>query len=153
MLLWRISSHQNLDGGGGLHTSARWHTQGRRVVYLAEHPAAALLEVLVHLELDPENLPPAYKLLKIEAPANLSIQNLTDSDLPPGWRQDSTVTRRLGDEWLAARSSALLRVPSAVAPETLNYLLNPLHPRAAALKILSCRSYPWDERLIESRSR
>ena len=57
MFLWRISNHRTLDGRGGLETSARWHTLGRPVVYLAESVASALLEVLVHLELSPVGLP------------------------------------------------------------------------------------------------
>jgi len=57
MFLWRISNHATLNGRGGLYTSARWHTAGRLVVYLAESSAGALLEALVHLELKPGRLP------------------------------------------------------------------------------------------------
>ena len=38
------------------------------MVYLATSPAGALVEVLVHLELDPQHLPASYKMLKAEAP-------------------------------------------------------------------------------------
>ena len=51
MFLWRISNYRTLDGRGGLETSARWHSQGRPIVYLAESVSGALLEVLVHFEL------------------------------------------------------------------------------------------------------
>ncbi|MGH7819352.1 MAG: RES family NAD+ phosphorylase, partial [Candidatus Binatia bacterium] len=46
MTLWRISNHSELKGIGGLRASGRWHTAGRPIVYLAEHPALCLLEVL-----------------------------------------------------------------------------------------------------------
>ena len=48
-------------------TAGRWHTRGRRIVYCATSPAAAALEVLVDLELDPASLPLRYRLMKIEA--------------------------------------------------------------------------------------
>jgi RES domain-containing protein len=148
MFLWRISNHRTLDGRGGLETSARWHTQGRPIVYLAESVAGALLEVLVHLELSPERFPKSYRLLKIEVPDDLSVEALSQSDLGETWIDDETLTRTLGDQWLASRRSALLHVPSAIAPETFNILLNSAHDEARRLKIVSHREYPWDLRLL-----
>jgi RES domain-containing protein len=43
----------------------------------------------------------------------------------------------------------LLRVPSAVVPETCNVLLNPEHPDARRFKVVWHKSYPWDRRLLE----
>ncbi|MBI3680362.1 MAG: RES family NAD+ phosphorylase [Acidobacteria bacterium] len=43
MTLWRVTNHVRLDGGGGLRAPGRWHTRGRRIVYCAPDPAAALL--------------------------------------------------------------------------------------------------------------
>lgn len=148
MFLWRISNHRTLDGRGGLETSARWHTQGRPIVYLAESVAGALLEVLVHLELGPVRLPKSYRLLKVEVPDDLPIEALSASDLGETWINDETTTRTVGDQWLASKRAALLRVPSAIAPETLNVLLNSSHEEARRLRIVSHREYPWDLRLI-----
>jgi RES domain-containing protein len=148
MFLWRISNHPTLDGGGGLETSGRWHTQGRPTVYLAENVAGALLEVLVHLELSPVRLPKSYRILKVEAPDDLGIGELSANDLSENWNRDETETRTLGDEWLASRRTPFLRVPSAIAPETFNVLLNSAHEEARLLRIISHREYPWDLRLI-----
>lgn len=148
MLLWRISNHPTVDGGGGLETSGRWHTQGRPIVYLAESVAGALLEVLVHLELSPIRLPRSYRLLKIEAPDELSMRELSANDLSEKWTGDENETRTIGDEWLASKRTLLLRVPSAVAPETFNVLLNSALEEIQRLKIISHREYPWDLRLI-----
>ncbi len=148
MFLWRISNHRTLDGRGGLETSARWHSQGRPIVYLAESVAGALLEVLVHLELSPVRLPKSYRLLKVEAPDDISIEVLSPTDLNESWTEDETLTRTLGDRWLASKRSALLRVPSAIAPETLNVVLNPAHEESRRLRIVSHREYPWDMRLL-----
>ncbi len=148
MILWRISNYATLDGQGGLSASARWHTQGHAIVYLAETPAGALLELLVHLELDAASLPGSYQLLKAAAPDEVAVQTKADSDLPSNWREDLLSTRTVGDEWLAARSTALLRVPSVIVPETYNVLLNPRHTDAARVKVLWHRRYGWDKRLL-----
>lgn len=148
MILWRISNYATLDGRGGLLASARWHTRGRRVVYLAESAAGALSEVLVHLELDSAHLPKHYKLLKVEAPDNVSMQTLQKHDLPSNWAEDVIETRSVGDRWLALKSSALLKVPSVVVPETFNLLLNPEHGEAASIRPVWHREYPWDKRLL-----
>jgi RES domain-containing protein len=148
MLLWRISNHRTLDGRGGLETPARWHSQGRPIVYLAESVPGALLEVLVHLELSPARFPKSYRLLKIQAPDDISIATPGASDLGENWTRDETLTRTIGDQWLASNRTALLRVPSAIAPETFNVLLNSDHEHARRLRIVYHREYPWDLRLV-----
>lgn len=150
--LWRISNHHDLSGEGGLRYSARWHTAGRRIVYLAESPAGALLEVMVHLELDSADLPPAYTLLRVEVDPKLVISSLS----PPvgeAWKTDLSVTRSAGDKWLEDGLSAMMRVPSAILPRTFNVLLNPLHPEAALASIKEATDARFDRRLLrQSRS-
>lgn len=150
MRLWRISNHASLSGDGGLYASGRWHSRGRRVVYLADHPASALVEVMVHLEIDPEDLPIHYQLLGIEVPDDVAVTALAESELPDGWRQQIAVTRARGDEWLRAGATALLRLPSAIVPEAANYLLNPAHADAARISIASALRAPFDPRLMAS---
>lgn len=149
MMLWRISNYMNLDGRGGLFSAARWHSQGRPIVYFAESPSGALTEVLVHLELDDASFPDNYRLLKAEAPDDMSLQLVLESDLPPDWRKNEIATRTVGDEWLVQATTALLRVPSAIMPETFNVLLNPSHTDSSRIKILWHREYPWDHRLFQ----
>ena len=149
MVLWRISNHRTLDGRGGLKASARWHTRGRPIVYLAETATGALTEALVHLELDPNSLPRNYKLLKSVAPDDISIRSVTKADLPKNWVEDEVATRTIGDEWLTSNETALLRVPSAIAPESFNVLLSPMPREAARVVVVDYRDYPWDRRLLE----
>lgn len=52
MELWRISNYADLSGEGGLRAAGRWHTRGKRIVYLTDHPASALLELLAHMDRD-----------------------------------------------------------------------------------------------------
>jgi RES domain-containing protein len=148
MRLWRISNHASLSGDGGLYASGRWHPRGRRVVYLADHPASALVEVMVHLEIDAEDLPSHYQLLGVEVPEDAAITTLGENDLPAGWRQQLPLTRARGDDWLRAGATALLRVPSAIVPEAANYLLNPAHPDAARIGIASAIRAAFDPQLM-----
>jgi RES domain-containing protein len=117
-------------------------------VYLAESPSGALLEVLVHLELDVTHPPKSYRLLKAEAPDHLASMRVGEKALPKNWTSDVVATRTVGDEWLAAGKAALLRVPSAIVPETFNILLNPQHADVRRIKVLWHEEYPWDSRLF-----
>lgn len=147
MRLWRISNHASLSGDGGLYAAGRWHTRGRRVVYLADHPASALLEVMVHLEVDAEDLPSHFQLLAVDVPDDLKITTVDEAALPPRWREQTALTRARGDDWLRGAATALLRVPSAIVPDAANYLLNPAHPDAVRLGIAHAVRAGFDPRL------
>ena len=145
--LWRISDYIDLSGEGGRKAGARWHTAGSRIVYLAESPMAALVETLVHLEVDSEETPDFYTLLKVSVPDGFAIRSL---DPPAGaeWKQNQELTRRIGDAWLASLETPLARVPSVLAPHTWNYLLNPEHPDAAKVEVAEVIREQFDNRLF-----
>lgn len=147
MRLWRISNYTDLRGLGGKVASGRWHTKGQPIIYLAESPAGAMMERLVHLFQFAGKIPRTYHLLEVEADESLGIQDL----LPLAdaqWREREDVTRAAGDRWLAALASPLARVPSAVVPRTWNYLFNPLHPDASRAEIVSELDGSFDARLF-----
>jgi RES domain-containing protein len=150
MILWRISNRCDLEGVGGERADGRWHTgaRGKRIVYLSEHPALALIEVLANLKGNPRFFPDAYQLMKAAVPDSVSR---TAVDLPPGWRTNQAQTQSAGDGWLSAKSSAMLSVPSLPAPESTNYLLNPLHPDARAIEVAWCKWITYDKRLFHLR--
>ena len=148
MQLWRISNYADLTGAGGMLASARWHIAGRPVVYLAETPAGALLEVLVHLELDEAHRPATYKLLRIEAEDGIAVQRTDLASLSSDWRVKESETQAIGDAWLRGGNTALLAVPSAIVPETSNWLLNPRHPEAPRLRVTHVLAAPYDARLF-----
>ena len=118
------------------------------IVYLAEHPALALLETLVHLELDLDEVPNDFSLLEVEYEHSEGVAPLAGNALLPHWRNDEAHTRAIGDEWLASSYSPLLRVPSALVPKAYNYLLNPRHPDARHAKIIEVTVHPYDARLL-----
>ena len=148
MILWRISNYQSLDGTGGLYVSGRWHTRGHPVVYCTLNPATALLETLVHMEIDSEDRPERFQALRIEGPDSLSLEKIETGALPPDWAQEMTITQSIGDRWLSEARSLLLQVPSVLVPETWNVLLNPQHAEARLLKITTTYEHAFDARLF-----
>jgi RES domain-containing protein len=145
--LWRVSRHRDLAGTGGLFVSGRWHTQGHLVTYAAEHQGTAQLEWLAHLEVTPDGFPRTVPFSEIDAPDDVSQTELSDDDLPAGWKSDQHITQSRGDEWLDSGRAALLFVPSALVPAR-NVLLNPSHPDSRRIRIVRSFDYPLDPRLL-----
>jgi RES domain-containing protein len=106
-----------------------------------------MVEVLVHLELQEDELPPSYTLLKVEAPASVAIEEIS-VPAKENWKADLSISKRLGDEWLRSANTALARVPSAILPNTFNYLLNPLHRDAKKIRISNATRAAFDPRLL-----
>jgi len=114
------------------------------VVYLAESPAGALIETCVHTSSN--DVPPSFTLLKISG-ADLPFEEIELGRLDRDWPDRVETTRELGSSWLKRGGEALLRVPSALVPETANYLLNPLHKDAGGFSIEGSFVFPFDARL------
>lgn len=149
MLVWRLCRrpHADLLGEGGRLVSGRWHTAGRPVIYTAYEPALAILEVRVHLDLPFDLLPDDYVMMGIDLSALPGPIPAVD---PAAASQSNT--QAVGDTWLRDMNSAVLRVPSVLMPSALaprggNFLINPLHPDAGAIKIAKIEDYKFDERL------
>ena len=118
--------------------------------HCSESPAAALLEILVHFEIDVRDLPTRYRLLELRGPDDLVIEDVPAADLPMDWLDQTHVTRAIGDRWLQIGRSPLLRVPSAVVPEAFNVLLNPGHEHAGRLTVAQVSDHVMDPRLLTS---
>lgn len=148
MKLWRISNYADLTGTGGLRAAGRWHNRGIPIVYLGESVALAMLETLVHFELAPDEVPDNFQLLAVTTEDDIAVAQLSEDVLMADWQNNQDYTRAIGDEWLMSASSVLLKVPSAIIPESYNYLLNPRHVDADKIQIASVRHCPFDQRLI-----
>ena len=148
--LWRLYRAQHgpgLDGAGGTFASGRWHTRGLPVVYFGASAAIVVLERLAHT--DPDLLPKDLRLAHFEFPEAISGTKVEAlAPLPTDWFQDEQATRRIGGQWWRERSSCLLVVPSAILPEESNLVLNPQHPDATSLRLISERPFTFDPRLI-----
>ncbi|MBK6727883.1 MAG: RES family NAD+ phosphorylase [Xanthomonadales bacterium] len=128
MRLWRISRYRGLSGEGGLHADSRWHHAPRHVLFAAEHPALAMLEVLAHLQIDLAQMPTTLRLFAIDLKPRASIS--LAPELPSGWQANLPTTQALGNAWLDASKSLLLKIPSAILPHASNYAINPRHKQA-----------------------
>lgn len=113
------------------------------MVYCSDHPATALLEILVHI--NAQNLPPTYQLLEIEVPDSVSIAS---PDLTADWQSDLSGTQRLGAMFVSANATAIMRVPCLIVPFASNYLLNPALLERDGIRIASVTTHPIDARLL-----
>lgn len=152
MRVWRICRKPYVDNAldriAGMYTSGRWHTKGNPIVYTASSASLAALEVLVHV--DPLTAPSDLRLLAIEVPDDLPTTVLESTMLPGDW---STVPappslQTLGVSWLTSGGSAVLSVPSAVITVERNFLLNPRHPEAQRIRIISEEASSFITRLL-----
>ena len=150
MRIWRIAGRRRtkLDGLGARRSGGRWNSKGIALVYASSTLSLTVLEKLVHV--DPDTMPLGQVELEIDVPDRL-ITTLPRRRLPRGWRRIPPIraTQLLGDAWVASAISAVLAVPSAIVPAELNYLINPLHPDAARIKIVRRRSFSFDPRLVK----
>ncbi len=145
MQLWRISNHADLSGTGGLRYSARWHTKGRPIIYAAEHPAGALSEFLVYIDL--EDFPKTFQLITLEVEDSAQAPGVAPHQLPAGWISDTGASRAIGDDWLERGTSLLFRVPSVLVPGAYNILINPNHQDMDKVRIVKIETVPLDGRL------
>jgi RES domain-containing protein len=152
--LWRIASDlpgnpaDELNGLESLESGGRWSRPGTPLVYLCTTPALACLETLVHLE--PGPLPEDRFLVLVEVPAELwAARQCLVPEQHPGWDAvpHGPVSQHWGMRWVAGRGSALACVPSVIAPEVSNLLLNPAHPEARQISARKLRRWTYDPRL------
>jgi RES domain-containing protein len=130
--------------------SGRWHTRGQPVLYCATHPAAAVLEQLVHQEIRRPEALQGYRMLEIELPDDVHADRIEFADLPDQWPGDISLTRRIGDEWIAGGDTAVLHVPSAIVTATYNTVINPKHADVRRLQVLADQPFVFDPRLLGS---
>jgi RES domain-containing protein len=134
------------SGEGAARTEGRWHAKGQEVIYASVHYSTALLEKLAHYN---GILPPNQHFIEIDIPAGTSYEVVTKDSLP-GWNiRDGKQARAHGSRWIEERRSAILIVPSYVAREEENVLINPHHKQAARISHSLEKPVCWDERLFE----
>jgi RES domain-containing protein len=136
--------HARLDGSGARLAGGRWNSPGRAIVYTAESVALAVLENLVNMSR--VDFPTGYVITGVWIPDHVTI-------LPePHVRRSSGLhgagSRALGDFWIESSLSAVMRVPSVVAPGASNYLLNPAHVDFRQLVVKRPMLFEFDPRLF-----
>ena len=139
------------DGEGAYRYGGRWSSPGVRLSYASEHQSLALLEYFVHLDKDD---PPDDLVLAIaDIPGELTRERVAVSELPANWRDPAAPPElaRFGDDFVAQAKHCLLLVPSALAPNENNVLLNPAHPGYKKIVVRNLEPLSYDPRMFGDR--
>jgi RES domain-containing protein len=140
------------DGEGAYRYGGRWSSPGVRLSYASEHQSLALLEYFVHLDKDD---PPSDLVLAVaEIPDDLIQKRVEITQLSPNWRNPAAPAElaRIGDEFVRKGESCLLLVPSVLAPNENNCLINPAHPDFRRIVIRESEPLTYDPRMFGRRS-
>jgi RES domain-containing protein len=134
-----------LSTEGARRYGGRWNPAGVGILYTSASPELALLEQLVHLPELPFGDLPRLFLLTLALPDQ--PRQLTG--LPEGWRREAgyEICHGLLADWLREPDVLAVGVPSAVVPESANYLLHPRHAGYEQIQILHTAPFEIDPRL------
>lgn len=156
-ILWRIGTDaptyqaDDLSGKGAEITGGRWNAKGMPAVYTASTRSLACLETVVHFNAG--GLPMNRYLVEITVPDDIWAAAVVESasTLAIGWDAEppGKVSLDHGTNWLKAKRSALMVIPSVIVPEELNVLINPLHPYSVGITARKVRKWLYDPRLIK----
>lgn len=149
MIAYRIADarHPIFDPTGAMLHGGRWNSPGRRVIYAAETYAGALLELLVHANMN--RLPKSQQMVRITIPEMLEVETVQAAAVP-GWNNpDSAAARAFGDGWYDAKRTVVLRVPSVVTQaREWNVVLNAEHPDFPQIQVSGPEAVSLDPRII-----
>jgi RES domain-containing protein len=145
--VFRISAPryaQRLTASG---VANRWNTAGQYIIYTAASASLACLENVVHR--GAEGLQAPFKLMRLDIPDQLLIEEVPAAMLPPDWQQVTSYPQcqEIGSAWYQLRRSAVLKVPSAIITSESNYLINTSHPDFEQVKLLSTADFVFDPRI------
>jgi len=152
VIAWRITKRKYssrdavLSGSGAEEQGGRWNETGLPLIYASENASLALLETLVQASL--LLLPKSLVIVSITMPESMPVKAIRVEDLPRGWRSiGNPQCIAIGSAWIRAKTTAALRVPSAVNSLDANILLNPSHPLIAKCRVGKPIPLEFDPRL------
>jgi RES domain-containing protein len=144
MFVYRICRrpHTSLDGEGARLWGGRWNSPGKPAVYTSAHLSLAALEYFVHV--DPSILPVDLVWMKIQIEDDCSTEIFTGKVAP-----DPSTAASYGDDWLTAKRSLILMVPSVVLAVELNVIINPAHVEMSCVKTADVSPFEFDGRIFK----
>lgn len=136
------------DGEGAYRYGGRWSSPGIRLAYASGHLSLAMIEYFVHLDRD--DPPPDLVVAAADLPDDVSRVSVSPGSLPAAWRQTPAPVElaSIGDRFARRRREAILVVPSALAPDESNWLLNPEHPDFRRVRIHPPEPFAYDARFF-----
>ena len=155
MRIYRISKLQYMEqysgrGASYLH-GGRWNRVGQPVLYFAQTPALAMLEMAHYLP-SPRLVPASFRIGEYFLPDDIS-QAVLPAPFPEDW--DANIypksTQNAGGDFLQDCESLILWVPSTALPmqgEGMDRIavVNPLHPDISKLELISSEGKIYNER-------
>ncbi len=144
-----------LKGIGAAKTEGfRWNSLNTCLVCTSESRALATLEIAVHLDVS-EDVPTDRYYVEIDIPDSVEIMELRQEDLPEGWDAKPPLleSQYIGDDFVSQKNAAVLKVPSSIVPLAYNYLINPEHPDAAKVSVVSKIPLVFDHRIKQAKKR
>jgi RES domain-containing protein len=112
-----------------------------------------MLEYFVHLDVDD---PPGDLVLAVaEVPDDLARKRVDTSNLSANWRESAAPPElaRLGDEFAQRGENCLLLVPSVLAPNENNCLINPAHADYKRIVVREVEPLSYDPRVFRKQRR
>jgi RES domain-containing protein len=147
MLVYRITlakySGQLVASG----RAARWNPNDVKMIYTASSRSLACLENVVHR--DKIGLSQLFDVMTIDCPDHIKISALHLEDLPADWTNFDQMyrTQTIGAQWIKDNETAILRVPSSIIDDEVNYLLNPAHEDFKLIRIMKIQPFVFDGRI------
>lgn len=138
---------EDLSGMGAFRAGGRWNDKGTYVLYTSENSSLALLENLVHF--DVEDIPEDLYIMEIKVHNEELIFQIPDLDYPKDWlNTDNLACKKLGDKLLSDHKLLGIKVRSVVNQSEYNFLLDPLFSGYHdSIKITNVIKVPFDRRL------
>ncbi len=134
---------------GSWLNGGRWNPPGVSLLYTTEHPALALVEIMVHMPKVPYADLPAYRLFTLEIP-DTSRRVLPANALPFFWNENSySKSQTVLANWLTNPDVLAVGVPSSVMPDGINYMLHAAHTSYQDIRIVDEKALVMDSRLWE----
>lgn len=147
MIVFRIGHKNYATSMAASGVNGRWAAAGRPVIYCAENIPLAFLENMVRRQGVGFNHD--FKIVFIEIPDDLLISAVSETGLDPDWRDpyDYGHCQPVGNKWFDDLRMPVLKVPSAIMPESFNYVLNTLHPDFKRIRLITVTDLVPDARI------
>ena len=149
MLVYRIVHKLYGKSLTPLGLPGRWNLSGNKVVYCSESVALALLENMVRRQGVGFNND--FCTMILEIPDSLKIQVIKAINLEDGWRniRDYSKCQPSGNDWYEQNEFPILKVPSAILPDSSNFVINTAHKDFRKIKIIKITGLIPDARIEE----
>jgi RES domain-containing protein len=146
MIVYRIVKEEYSKLLRASGNAARWNRKGSFVIYTAESRSLACLENLVHRS--GEGNGALYRVMIIQVPDNLKVENIEMSSLKAGWQkiENYPYCQNIGGEWLSGGDSAILKLPSVLIKNEFNFIINTYHPDFKKIILTGAEDFIFDSR-------